>query len=215
MIDFNNLKTAFSDKSDTDLNRAYLLFKSISNPFVSKILTGLVQFSLKLHLPIKFIIKATVYKHFCGGTTIENSQNVINKLWKSHIGTILDYSAEGKQTEKDFNNVMEETIRTIKKSENEIGKIYKIYQDELLRLNCVDFGTLGQVVPRLEVPRRGALRSTSLRSAGGGTFLQGPPCNRFAMFPRVSPRKRRIKKGGHSICRMFETGSSRANRFDC
>ena len=91
MTDFNNLKTAFSDKSDTDLNRAYLLFKSMSNRFVSKILTGLVQFSLKLHFPIKFIIKATVYKHFCGGETIEESQTTIDKLWQSHIGTILDF----------------------------------------------------------------------------------------------------------------------------
>ena len=71
MIDFNNLKTAFSDKSDADLNRAYFLFKSMSNRFISKILIGLVQFSLKLHLPIKPIIKATVYKHFCGGETIQ------------------------------------------------------------------------------------------------------------------------------------------------
>ena len=56
MIDFNNLKIAFADKSDADLNRAYLLFKSMKNRFLSKILTGLVQFLLKLHIPIKFII---------------------------------------------------------------------------------------------------------------------------------------------------------------
>ena len=67
MIDFNNIKNAFSDKSDADLNRAYLLFKSMSNPLLSKLLTGLSQVALKLHLPIKPIIKATVYKQFCGG----------------------------------------------------------------------------------------------------------------------------------------------------
>jgi proline dehydrogenase len=116
MINFNNLKTAFSDKSDTDLNRAYLLFKSMSNRFVSKILTGLVQFSLKLHLPIKFIIKATVYKHFCGGETIEESQTTIDKLWQSHIGTILDFSAEGKESANDFNRALKQTLASIEKA---------------------------------------------------------------------------------------------------
>ena len=116
MIDFNNLKTAFSDKSDADLNRAYLLFKSMSNRFVSKILIGLVQFSLKLHLPIKSIIKATVYKHFCGGETIEKSQTTIDKLWQSRIGTILDFSAERKESANDFNKALEQTLTSIEKA---------------------------------------------------------------------------------------------------
>ena len=111
MTKFDNIKVAFADKSNLDLTRAHLLFKTISNPIISKFLTSMVKISLWLKLPISPIIKATVFKHFCGGTTIENSQNVIDKLWKSHIGTILDYSAEGKQTETDFNNVMEEIMQ--------------------------------------------------------------------------------------------------------
>jgi len=116
MIDFNNLKNAFSDKSDADLNRAYLLFKSMSNPVLSKVLTGLSQFALKLHLPIKPIIKATVYKQFCGGETIEESQATIDKLWESKIGTILDFSAEGKQSVHDFNRALEQTLASIEKA---------------------------------------------------------------------------------------------------
>ena len=50
-----------------------------------------------LHIPITTIIKATVYKHFCGGVTINDSQKTIDKLWESNIGTILDFSAEGKE----------------------------------------------------------------------------------------------------------------------
>ena len=88
MIDFNNLKIAFADKSNADLNRAYLLFIGMSNPFFSKLLKGLSKFALKLHLPIKPVIKATVYKQFCGGETIEQSQVTIDKLWESKIGTI-------------------------------------------------------------------------------------------------------------------------------
>jgi len=116
MIDFNNLKNAFSDKSDADLNRAYLLFKSMSNPVLSKVLTSLSQFALKLHLPIKPIIKATVYKQFCGGETIEESQATIDKLWESKIGTILDFSAEGKESVHDFNRALEQTLASIEKA---------------------------------------------------------------------------------------------------
>ena len=128
MIDFNNLKIAFADKSDADLNRAYLLFKSMKNRFLSKILTGLVQFLLKLHIPIKFIIKATVYKHFCGGETIRQTQTTINKLWRSHIGTILDFSAEGKESANDFNRTLEQILASIKKaavSENIPFSVFK------------------------------------------------------------------------------------------
>ena len=113
---FNDLKTAFEDKSDSDLNRAYFLFKTISNPIISKILTNLVKTAMWLHLPIDKIIKATVYKHFCGGTTIEDSNNTIQKLWKFKIGTILDFSAEGKESETDFDKVMQETIESIQKA---------------------------------------------------------------------------------------------------
>jgi len=116
MIDFNNIKNAFSDKSDADLNRAYLLFKSMSNPLLSKLLTGLSQVALKLRLPIKPIIKATVYKQFCGGETIEQSQATIDQLWKSKIGTILDFSAEGKESVNDFNRALAQTLASIEKA---------------------------------------------------------------------------------------------------
>ena len=116
MIDFNNLKVAFADKSNPDLNRAYFLFKVMSNPLFSKLLTGFSKFALKLHLPIKQIIKATVYKQFCGGETIEQSQDTIDRLWKSKIGTILDFSAEGKETKVDFDIALKQTLASIEKA---------------------------------------------------------------------------------------------------
>jgi proline dehydrogenase len=113
---FNNLQAAFEDKSDRDLNRAYFLFKTISNPLISKTLTAFVKIAMWLRLPINGIIRATVYKHFCGGTTIENSQKTIDKLWKSNIGTILDFSVEGKESTTEFNRAMNETIASIQKA---------------------------------------------------------------------------------------------------
>ncbi|MBT5858968.1 MAG: proline dehydrogenase [Flavobacteriales bacterium] len=128
MPKFENIKVAFSDKSDKDLNRAYLLFKTISSPFISKTLTAFVKVAMWLRLPINPIIRATVYKHFCGGTTIENSQETIDKLWESNIGTILDFSAEGKESEVDFNRAMKETISSIKKAKEESSIPFSVFK---------------------------------------------------------------------------------------
>ncbi len=125
---FNNIKVAFEDKSDKDLSRAYLLFKTISNPIISRTLTAFVKVAMWLKLPINPIIRATVYKHFCGGTTITNSQDTIDKLWKSHIGTILDFSAEGKENEEDFNRAMNETIASIKKAKTESSIPFSVFK---------------------------------------------------------------------------------------
>ena len=128
MINFENIKVAFADKSDKDLSRAYLLFKTISNPIISNTLTAFIKVAMWLHLPISWAIKATVYKHFCGGTTIENSQATIDKLWASHIGTILDFSAEGKENEEDFNLAMNETIASIQKAKSESSIPFSVFK---------------------------------------------------------------------------------------
>jgi len=128
MINFENIKVAFADKSDKDLSRAYLLFKTISNPIISNTLTAFIKVAMWLHLPINWAIKATVYKHFCGGTTIENSQATIDKLWESHIGTILDFSAEGKENEEDFNLAMNETIASIQKAKSESSIPFSVFK---------------------------------------------------------------------------------------
>ena len=125
---FDNTQVAFEDKTDKDLNRAYFLFKTISNPFISKTLTVLVKIAIFFRFPISSLIKATVYKHFCGGTTIDNSQETIDKLWKAHIGTILDFSAEGKENEEDFNRAMNETIASIKKAKTDRSIPFSVFK---------------------------------------------------------------------------------------
>ncbi|MBC8266749.1 MAG: proline dehydrogenase family protein [Flavobacteriales bacterium] len=125
---FDNVKIAYADKSDRDLNRAYFLFKVISNPIITKILTFFFKISITFGLPIKGIIKATVYKQFCGGTTIKGSQRTIEKLWQSKIGTILDFSAEGKESEDDFYRATKEIIATIIKAKNEKSIPFAVFK---------------------------------------------------------------------------------------
>lgn len=112
-ISFTNLKNAFAYKSDAELNHAYRLFQLISNNFLVSIAPGITNFALKLHLPVKPLIRATIYKHFCGGETIEECNNTIAKLGKYGVGSILDYSVEGHVSDADFDNNCEEIVKTV------------------------------------------------------------------------------------------------------
>ena len=70
--------------------------------------------SLRLGLPVEWLIKQTIFEQFCGGTTLLNSQPTIDELAKFGVQSILDYGAEGKEQEEDFNRTMREIMEAIK-----------------------------------------------------------------------------------------------------
>jgi proline dehydrogenase len=113
MISFDNTEVAFKSKSDTSLNRAYWLFKIIGNPNMVKFGKSVTKIALKSRLPIKGLIKKTIFAQFCGGETIEECDDTISHLNKFGIGTILDYSVEGKTSDEDFDATVQEIIDTI------------------------------------------------------------------------------------------------------
>jgi proline dehydrogenase len=128
MLSFNNTKIAFSGKSSNDLNRSYWLFKMVSNPMVVNIGQVLTNFAINIHFPIKGIIKATIFKQFCGGENITECDKTIKELGQFNIGTILDYSVEGKETEEDFDACVTETIATIEKSKNDTAIPFCVFK---------------------------------------------------------------------------------------
>src|SRR5579872_5725792 len=87
-IHFDDTEVAFSYKSDAELKKANLIFSIVNNPATSTIATSLAKWSLALRLPVKGLIRATVFKHFCGGETIEQSDKTAQNLFKFGIGTI-------------------------------------------------------------------------------------------------------------------------------
>ena len=89
------------------------MFSMVNNPVMSQVATGAVKAGLALHLPIKGMIKYTVFEHFCGGESIQDSRHTIDELGEFNIGTILDYSVEGEDSEADFDATRDEIIRTI------------------------------------------------------------------------------------------------------
>jgi proline dehydrogenase len=112
-LSFEDTEIAFRHSSNFDLKRAYWLFRMINVNFLVKIGPPITNFAVKIGLPIKGLIKATIFKHFCGGETIAECAGTIQNLYKGGVGTILDYSIEGEDDEKVFDNTCDEIIRTI------------------------------------------------------------------------------------------------------
>jgi len=113
MLSFDNTAVAFSGKSDTDLNRSYWLFKLVGNPGLVNFGQKFTTFAINTHLPIRGFIKATIFKQFCGGEDINECLKAIENLGKYNVGSILDYSVEGKQEENVFDHTAGEIIKTI------------------------------------------------------------------------------------------------------
>jgi len=111
---FDNTEIAFSLKTDTELDRAYYLFEMIKREPLVKIGTAVTKFALKTHLPVEGIIRATVFDHFCGGVTENDCMPTIEKMYTKNVHSVLDYSAEGKEIEEQFDLAMEKTLNTIK-----------------------------------------------------------------------------------------------------
>jgi proline dehydrogenase len=118
MLDFTNTEIAFGSKNPKDLKRAYWLFKVVSYPWIVKLGKRLTPWLLKLRFPIKGIIKATIFRQFCGGESIEECTERIDELGKFGVGTILDYSVEGKTSDEDFEHTTQIIISTIEKAKN-------------------------------------------------------------------------------------------------
>lgn len=112
-IDFQNTEVAFAAKSNADLQKAYYLFKTIAHPSVVKFGSKMLTLAQKIHFPVNWIVKPTVYAHFVGGETIEEGNVTIEKLAKYNVKAILDYSVEGKEEPEDIQMAFEETIRAI------------------------------------------------------------------------------------------------------
>lgn len=112
-LDFQDTEAAFIDKTDAELKEKYRLFKILNSPLLNSLGTRAATFALSIGLPVKGLIKSTIYEQFCGGETIEESQTTVERLGKFGIGSILDYSVEGKSTEKDFDDTKNEILRNI------------------------------------------------------------------------------------------------------
>ena len=110
-INFDDIKTAFAHKSTSDLRKSHFVFSTMGKPWMVNLGTRLTNFALDLKLPVKGVIRKTLFDQFCGGESIEDCEKTINNLGKVH--TILDYSVEGLKNEDGYDEVKRESLRVI------------------------------------------------------------------------------------------------------
>src|SRR5690606_1759942 len=110
---FEDTATAFALKTDSELERAYFLFKLIANEPLVRIGTAVTNFAIKAHLPVEGLIRATVFDHFCGGVDEEDCLIVADRMYEKGVSTILDYSVEGQEIENELDSCYEKTLKTL------------------------------------------------------------------------------------------------------
>ena len=148
MINFDDTKAVFAHKSNFELRKSYYLFSILQHSLLVKIGSLLLKISFFLRLPIKKLIKMTIFNQFCGGENIQDCSNRINELYEFGIGTILDYSVEGKENESDFEKTKEEIIQTILFSSKNskipftVFKITGLGKSSLIKKASLDFQKL-------------------------------------------------------------------------
>lgn len=111
---FDNTERAFMLKSDSELERAYFLFKMISKQPLVRIGTAATRFALNANLPVEGLIRSTVFDHFCGGVNEEDCLPTTDKLFSAGVSSVLDYSVEGKEEEASFDAVKDKVVSLTK-----------------------------------------------------------------------------------------------------
>lgn len=112
-ISFDNTEFAFAYKPDASLKKAHFLFSMMGKPWLVKIGTRLAPWAINAGLPVKGIIRNTIFSQFCGGETLEETAAVAAMLAKYNVKIILDYGVEGKEGEVNFDKAGEVFIKVI------------------------------------------------------------------------------------------------------
>ncbi|MFD3002431.1 proline dehydrogenase family protein [Pontibacter toksunensis] len=108
-----NLQVVFRGKKDSELKLAHWLFRLMGSRSLTRLGGSATREWFKSGLPLKGFVIHSVYRHFCGGQTVQEAQQAIRKLQAARVQTVLDHAGKAKKTEEGFNKVQEEVLRTI------------------------------------------------------------------------------------------------------
>ena len=98
-----------------------MLFGVLASPALVSAGKVLSLWALRWRLPVKGLIRATVFRQFCGGETVAESRPAIQRLWQAKVGSILDYSVEGQTTDAAFDQTVEVVLQTLALAAHEPG----------------------------------------------------------------------------------------------
>lgn len=128
MLDFDNTEIAFSSKSQSELKNAYLLFNTLKYPCLVKCAGVASTIALKVHFPLAWAVKPTLYKQFVGGETLSDCTKAIDHLRQFNVRSTLDFSAEGEQTPDGILATFEETMRSIDFAKGNDNLAYAVFK---------------------------------------------------------------------------------------
>lgn len=131
-VDFRDTSVAFKHLSNSELRRAYFLFKILSYPTLTRWAPAFASLSLKFKLPVRSLIKATMFGQFCGGEDIKECSSTIQELGKAGIGTILDFATEACTSESDFEAVKKEVKYTIQLAQENLDVPFAVFKPTAL-----------------------------------------------------------------------------------
>lgn len=112
-LEFDNTATAFAGMDNRELRKAYWLFRVMNNHTMVDVGTYFTKLAFQIGLPVKHLVKSTIYSHFCGGETLAECGPSIEKLAAEGVSTILDYGVEGEESEADFEENVQEQLAAI------------------------------------------------------------------------------------------------------
>ena len=113
-LSFDNTEIAFKYKNDTQLKKAKILFGMMGTPWLVNMGIKLTPWAIKSGLPVKGIIRSTIFEQFVGGETMEATAKVGQTLGKYNVDVILDYGVEGSDAdEATFDKARDQFIKVI------------------------------------------------------------------------------------------------------
>ena len=125
---FDNTKSAFALKTDSELERAYFLFKMISKQPLVRIGTTVTRFAINAKLPVEGLIRATVFDHFCGGVNERDCNTVVKKMYEKGVCSVLDFSVEGKEKEQSFDDALNRVIQIMEFAQDKPSMPFSVFK---------------------------------------------------------------------------------------
>jgi proline dehydrogenase len=157
-ISFENTELAFKYKGDKDLKQARMLFSLMAKPLLVKLGTHLTPWAIRNKLPVKGLVRSTIFRQFAGGETLQETARVAELLGKYQVQVILDYAVEGgDNSEADFEQAAGEFMKVIDYAATQPNipfmsiKVTGLSRFALLdKMNSLMRREAGGLIPRLE-----------------------------------------------------------------
>lgn len=128
MLSFSNTEIAFTAKSDKELRKTHFLFKMMSRAWLVKLGSFFMLLGFRLHLPIKRLVKRTIFQQFAGGEDINDCNSAVESLAKHNVKTVLALSVEAQEEEEEFEKATQETIDTILRAKNDDNIPFAVFK---------------------------------------------------------------------------------------